>query len=940
MIVCTALCKRTAQCLRSAFLHFQCADIVVTLPANVRLYGLTPCIFKYRNSRTGGRSTRIQIDHDVFEGLPVRHWRKRPLHVSAVLEKGSSSNTSTRNLIWPELSMPRDAHLLSSLSQRLLRAARTPQARKSTAPLMEDEREAGEDDDAEGDVDVRFFAKRWAVMPKDVEGPEPEFLAKRRKGLPSVHGAAIDPLGGTGQMRKTKIRKVDTEGNSFIWEVFVPEGQMVDGELFEEEEASPTQIPAPGTVVDGMGMVNAEGVVIAGDQVGPAVNRRRPPPPKRKAKGPSRGKKKKVAFVLGVDGASNGQGINSAHQNSETLTNSNQVYRSAQGTQGDDIEMGDDSMLQDGEEGSEEGSEGQEGEEVDGEEGELSLSPGSSKSPTSVAPPAIIESLSEPQATSPQASVPVDQMVIEPATSSSNVTKFQSLDERKVEPMTEPLSEATQEPFMDSMAATTSRSLEEPKTRLVTTPTKTQPIAVPAQEHSRTSVGESFGEPTIASLYDFVGKHTRDTLDTSGTGPVAAPFLQIAESSHQPAKQQLVEPIIESKPSPTLKTSKDFVEEEPTAVSTENPLSQPSAEATMELSMKDTIDHPTVATSKPTSEYIVEPTMEAVAEPTVEVKLGPIEDTKEESGNQRVIDQNAKSMEVPFAKPIDEAMCENLNSFSVTPDTIATPSEALLGPTTQAQPDAVSDARSPASQHQPEAASLSPSSQPRSETETFPPDLPMQAQSETNFSYQSDPMNMGATNCTAKPDDRSEETITEPTVAYTKQEKRGHIPDSAPKSRTGSWAGTSAPISSPKAPTPSPPTPIETASGMQGPPYQSPKAPTMSPPTPVAREISSSPDLPLAAQNFQLPPHMNTVSESTAATAPGMAHIPAADRLEVEAAPSVNPQLEAQIPVEHDPLDGLAAPRTTNRPERQVSVDPPRFPDGEEDLLGRLERSL
>ncbi|KAI4135850.1 MAG: hypothetical protein LQ347_000303 [Umbilicaria vellea] len=271
------------------------------------------------------------------------------------------------------------------------------QVNKPPPPPLEDEKEVGDDDDGEGDIDTGFVAKRWTLVPKHLEGPEPEFLAKRRKGLPSVYGGLAGPYISTGQMRKTKIRKVDEEGNVYVVDVYTPEGQPVEGEI--TEEAVLTEAPAPGTVVDGVGVVNAEGVVIAGDVVQPTPPRRRPPPPKRK-KGPGRGRRKRVAFAAGEDGKpALANGVNGiSHGATVDLAKVKSEDGTQEGTAKGDIEMGDDSLLQDGEEGSDEDDEGDEGVEGEREEGELSPSPDAdapsflSESPSKPPPlPLIIE---------------------------------------------------------------------------------------------------------------------------------------------------------------------------------------------------------------------------------------------------------------------------------------------------------------------------------------------------------------------------------------------------------------------------------------------------------------------------------------------------------------------------------------------------------------------
>ena len=350
---------------------------------------------KYRNNRSGNRSTRTQIDHDVFEGLPVRHWRKASIVVNAAPQKEVSNIANMRNVGWPELPMPKDAHLLSPMSQALLREARKGQVHNPPPPPLEDEKEPGEDEDADGDIDAGFIAKRWAVVPKHLEEAEPEYLAKRRKGLPSVYSGALGPLGTIGQMRKTKIRKIDTEGNTYVWDVLVPEGRRVEGEIVEEETTL-TEAPAPGTVVEGVGVANAEGVVIAGDQALPTPPRRRPPPPKRKAKGPGRGRKKRVGFVSISGGGPLPKKTNNISNN--LVTGTGNEKGEATSDQRADVQIGEDSVLHDGEDGGEEGSDDDEdvedGDDGDREEGELSPSPSMSKSPSK--PP--IVKISEPKA--------------------------------------------------------------------------------------------------------------------------------------------------------------------------------------------------------------------------------------------------------------------------------------------------------------------------------------------------------------------------------------------------------------------------------------------------------------------------------------------------------------------------------------------------------------
>ena len=277
--------------------------------------------------------------------------------------------------------MPKDSHMLPPWSQALLRAARMGQVLRPAAAPVEEEKEPGEDEDAEGDIELGFPAIRWGLVPSHLEGKEIKFLADRRKGLPPLNASVSGAVVGSAHTRKTKIRKTDDEGHVSVFEVIVAEGQAVEGEIMEEDTTI-SEPPAPGTVVEGLGVVNAEGLVIAGDQMQPTPPRRRPPPPRRRPKGPGRGRKKKVAFASGPGGPPTPHGTSVS--NDSAAAHDRELRAESEGdrtTTGGDIEMGEDSMLRDGSDGSEEEDEGEEGEEGDKEE--LSPTPMSiSKSPS------------------------------------------------------------------------------------------------------------------------------------------------------------------------------------------------------------------------------------------------------------------------------------------------------------------------------------------------------------------------------------------------------------------------------------------------------------------------------------------------------------------------------------------------------------------------------
>ncbi|EAU30901.1 conserved hypothetical protein [Aspergillus terreus NIH2624] len=271
---------------------------------------LSPC--RRRSSRSGrqfgdgaNRTRTGQIDHDVFEGLPVRRWTRQTQTVSQMPKSEESESIMQgpggKQTI-PEHPMPRDSHLLTPTSRALLRAARAGciYIRPAVKDPEDEEKETTdvEEQPVIQSAERSFVTRKWTTVPKHLEPPEVEFLAKRR---PRV---ALLP------MRRTRFKKVDpATGNISIYEAWVPEGHKIEGEVTDDaqlaaESSQATVIPeapAPGTVIEGVGVVNGEGVVVAeaGSAAVMTPPKRRPPPPKRKAKGFGKGRRKKVMFAPG-----------------------------------------------------------------------------------------------------------------------------------------------------------------------------------------------------------------------------------------------------------------------------------------------------------------------------------------------------------------------------------------------------------------------------------------------------------------------------------------------------------------------------------------------------------------------------------------------------------------------------------------------------------------
>ena len=906
---------------------------------------------QYRNSRTGARSTRTQIDHDVFEGLPVRHWRKRSFNVNAAPEKDILNPLGTGDTGWPELPMPRDAHMYSPMSEALLRAARMGQVKKPATPLMDDDKEPGEDDDADGDLDLGFVAKRWAVVPKDMEGPEPEFLAKRRKGLPSVYTGATGPLGNTAQMRKTKIRKLDTEGNSYIWEVLVPEGQAVEGEIVEEE-ISPTQAPAPGTVVEGLGVVNAEGVVVAGDQAMSTVNRRRPPLPKRKAKGPGRGRKKKVAFTSGTEGAATASGIGAALNGSTTRVDEDKSAKTEDGIQDGDTEMGDENVLQEGEEGSEEGSEGEEGEDGEREEGELSPSPTPAESPTE--PPTIVvnDSWVEPaaivhDATPSPSKIPVSSPAEPPRDYSSDPML---LDEDDDEPMSHP--------FLDHTATSIPQNIESPTVAVA-------PVAAEALKETISSP-DPIPRPSEAVVEDH---HAASVAEPQAGAPVKSMTTSPPDMTLQPLPEPVKPPVTDKIPESLPEQPTETLAEPLTRPWTE-PMSGMSAEnvregivvstagAIAEQTPSAPADFPEEAVPEPTSSTMPAPVIEATIKPRGDPEIELPFEFPTESVSEPVEDSEPVAVQSMAEQPIAEQpkteplMTEPLLTEQPVTEQPMTETEQLIleqpvieqsvtaqPATEQSMTEQPITEQSRAEQSMTEPPVTEQPLVEQSITEqpmTKQPlvEQPMMEQLMTEQSKTEQPLieqPMTEQPTTEQPTTEqpvTEQAMTEPWARPATEP----FPEAISPERRFSYTRVT---TSPQAPTPSPPTPIESTFGLKAP-YLSPKAPTMSPPTPIERSMSSSPDIPLADQHFRLPPQIDAGQELDEVLAPDMPHITGADPMSVEAASNTDARVNAQLPVEHEYLDKTVEPRAAEESEGSTQ----HFTDGEEDLLGSLERSL
>ena len=429
---------------------------------------------QYRPPGRSARTGRSQADNDVFEGLPVKQWGQQYARIS--LAPPTSEQENSANDKWGDLPMPRDYQLLQPWTQQLLRLARSGKVgtkRKPADPDSMDE-DGGEEENSKaeegkgssGMLDDRGYrAKKWKPVPEALLVPEHkhfEFLAKRRKGLPSLYGPELASAGPI-PMRKTRVQKTGPEGEISVYEVLVPEGQPIDGELSTEAaaEIKPTTDIAPGTVIEGVGIANEDGVVVA-EHLKPAAAaaanpRRNRPPPKKKG-GPGRGKKR-VTFT-NPDGSTYtkivpnatkiipapGQTVKHVSKGEEAaadITAEQAAASNAIGKQGGEGQVGGDGEGdEDGDEGEDDGDE----DDDDREEGEVSdedapdtttATPAPVSAPDSAANASKEQTPSEKPATPPPA--PASEPVARDASSSPELPLAKTSHSRQGSSTTVPL---------------------------------------------------------------------------------------------------------------------------------------------------------------------------------------------------------------------------------------------------------------------------------------------------------------------------------------------------------------------------------------------------------------------------------------------------------------------------------------------------------------------
>ncbi|KAI1101654.1 hypothetical protein F4804DRAFT_292490 [Jackrogersella minutella] len=326
---------------------------------------MAPNFRQNTQTRRGNRSG--YVEHDDFEGLPVRQWRQEWVKVAPP----PPADTTQKNDVWAiELphGMPKDSHLLPTHTQELLRAARSGRLYKRPLPVEEEEADPDAalaekpDKKEEEDPSTKSYqVKVWKQVPRTAEGPTISHLAKRRKGVITL--SATLPAGPSSgpTITKATVRRIDAAGNPYTQEVTLNEGQTVDGEII-----STMVVPAP------IAAANADASTAA------TPVRRRPPPPKRKPKGPGRGRKKKLPLPASTQPKTTNASVHFAPgENKPSGLEVNNVKQNDHSeAKNQDSEMADDDDGDDGEDDGEEGEDGEEGDEEDSEMPDTESGPG------------------------------------------------------------------------------------------------------------------------------------------------------------------------------------------------------------------------------------------------------------------------------------------------------------------------------------------------------------------------------------------------------------------------------------------------------------------------------------------------------------------------------------------------------------------------------------
>lgn len=517
----------------------------------------------------------------MLEGLPINQYREVEITVGA----NAGDNKPIDKDAWPELPMPRDSHMLPDHSQQLLRAARSGRVYKPPAPI-EDDNEMKDEEEEHKEVQTGFTIKKYVKVARHLEVTEPEYLAKRRKGLPSQY--VPNGVANVAQpaLRETKVKKLDAEGNATVYKVLVPEGQAVAGEVEPTDaaiEAAPATA-APGTVVEGVGVVNAQGVVVAGDIAQQTPPRRRNPPSgKRKRGGP--GRKKRVNFV---EGAAAEQGTPTSNVGSDHLA----VPGVKQ--EGGSVEPSDgDTPMADAGGDDEEGS-GEEGSDDDDHDGEHASHPATPATPSRPATaPTSAPNLETTEIPTLDAAAPIEPPAAAPEEASQPIFKDETSVQPNVVPAEAPAESVKHDPSSspDLPLSTVSHSRQnslhqvptstttdepEPMVLDTTEPIPAQPEVVPEPESVPEPVPEPVAEPALEPALEPA------TEPATEPGPEPAPEYAPESQAVKEPEPVAAAPSTQLEPAPVATSEPEVV---PVAAPTSENVSAPPSEPDLMASL-------------------------------------------------------------------------------------------------------------------------------------------------------------------------------------------------------------------------------------------------------------------------------------------------------------------------------------------------------------------
>jgi hypothetical protein len=623
---------------------------------------------------------------------------------------------------WGDPPMPRDHQLLAPWTQQLLRIARSGKvgtkrkANTHTAGAEKPEETTQEASKIACD-DRGYLAKKWKPVPEQELAPEHkhfEFLAKRRKGLPSL---GTELQGVPIATRKTKVQKASADGSITVYDVLLPVGQSIEGEITDPDllaDVVPVFAPA-GTVIEGVGVANEAGIIVV-EALNSAPRRNRPPP--KKKGGPGRGKKR-VTFT-NPDGSTYttivpnatkivpqpGQTVKHVAKGEEAGddVSAEQAAAIAAKVRTDGNEDGDDDDGSGDDDGDEDGEDGEDGEEGDDdgdddrEEGELSDDDAPS---AKTATPAAVESRSAIQDYANLSSTGVSTTLKNggptSAPSNRNIQEDTEMSEAPMEQIDdhetpnenadeslmdedmyspemlpeiptdepEPISEA----MPDSIAGVVPESTSEPVMDTAAERAPAEPVTAPTE----------IDVPVLVAPPDVVAIEV--TIDEPNVQPAEAAIEPEAQVSAPVTDALNANEVLPEQAAVVAAEGDDGVAEQavPEQAETAYPLSGESAEASAQNTEEQAQESSKEELQVP--EPAVEPLVESPADPIVT----PLADVSVKSSAETPIELTAEPIvESPAAPAEEQTSPEVIPEQTLSEETTAAPLPADIPPPTAA----------------------------------------------------------------------------------------------------------------------------------------------------------------------------------------------------------------------------------------------------------------